>query len=96
MARLTATAKQDAARNGLLGLIASGRLTKAQERKANRLLGNKRAMRRFAEDVELTILRDEGDDTPILDKLTAIIDWIIANQDKIMKIVSIIMALFAV
>jgi len=53
-------------------------------------------MRRFAEDVELSIVRDEGADSPILDKLTAVIDWILANQDKIMKIVSIIMSLFAV
>jgi hypothetical protein len=96
MARLKASEKQDAARRGLEKLVDSGNLSRAQERKARRLLGNKRAMRRFAEDVELSILRDEGEDTPILDKLTAIIDWIIANQDKIQKIISIIMALFSV
>ena len=96
MAKLTASAKQDAARQGLERLIDSGRLSRPQERKARRLLGNKRAMRRFAEDVELSIVRDEGADSPILDKLTAIIDWVIANQDRIMKIISIIMALFAV
>ena len=96
MAKLTANQKQDAAKQGLEQLLASGNLSRAQERKVNRILKHKRALKRFAEDVDLTIAKSEGADSPILDKLTSIIDWIIANQDKIMKIISIIMSLFAV
>ena len=54
-------------------------------------MGSKRAMRRLANDVKDKIMNDNGTDTPILDKLQAVVDWIIANQDKIMQIVAFIM-----
>lgn len=82
------------AKQVLQGLIDSGKLSRAQKRKAERILKNKRALKRFGEDVELSILRDEGSDTPILDKLTSILDWVIANWDKISKIISFISVLF--
>ena len=82
------------AKQVLEALIASDKLSRGQRRKAERILRNKRALKRFGEDVEQIIIRDEGEDTPILDKLTAIIDWVIANWDKISKIISFISVLF--
>ncbi len=93
--RVKLTAENNSGAKAVLeGLIASGKLSRGQRRKAERILRNKRALKRFGEDVELSILRDEGDETTILDKLTAIIDWVIANWNKISKIISFISVLF--
>jgi hypothetical protein len=96
MAKLGATEKMEAARQGLEKLLVSPDLARGKKRKIERLLKNKRALKRFSEDVAISIASTNGADSPILDKLTAIIDWIVANQDKIMAIISFVLKLFAV
>ena len=91
MAALTLTQHQDACKRGLEKLRDGGKLSRAAKRKVERVLGSSKGLKRFAADVKFSIQNSEGTDTPILDKLQAIVDWFIRNQDKILAIISFIM-----
>lgn len=90
--KLAAAKFEQGVREGLTKKLVKA--SRSDTRKIKAILNNEKRFAKFCTHLKAEIA-DDGEDT-ILDKLDALITWILEHQEQIKAIIALVMTLFAV